>query len=367
MKKNEPIRVLQCVSNMDRAGIETMLMNFYRNMDRNKIQFDFLVNKSKPGDYDEEIKELGGNIYITPGLSPLKWFKYQKFMKDFLSKHKEYKVIHCQNEAMGLPALIAAKKSGIPVRISHSHNTTTRFDLKWPIKVLYKSLIKKYANEYVACSKAAGKYFFKEDVKVIKNAIDSKKFIYDEEKRVNLRKELNLTDKLVLGHVGRFEPQKNHEFLIKIFNDYLNINPNAVLLLIGEGTLKEKIKEQVKLFGIQKNVIFTGNISNVNDYYQAMDMFLLPSFHEGLPVVGVEAQASGLKCLFSNKITTEVDICNNSIFIDIDNTEKWINAIENNKEYKRENMKSYLEENDYDIKAASNSLTEYYMNLHKGE
>ena len=183
MEKQECIRILQCVSNMDRAGIETMLMNFYRNMDKEKIQFDFLVNKFKAGDYDEEIKKLGGKIYVSPGLSPFKWFKYQKFMKTFFQEHKEFKIIHCQNEAMGLPALIAAKNSGVPVRISHSHNTTTRLDIKWPIKFFYKSLIKKFATDYVACSKAAGRYFFNEDVKVINNAIDSDKFSFNNDTR----------------------------------------------------------------------------------------------------------------------------------------------------------------------------------------
>lgn len=366
MEKQERIRVLQCVSNMDRAGIETMLMNFYRNIDRNKIQFDFLVNKSKPGDYDEEIKKMGGNIYVSPGLSPFNWFKYQKFLKNLFNEHKEYKIIHCQNEAMGLPALIAAKKRGIPVRISHSHNTTTRFDIKWPVKILYKKLIKKYATDYVACSQAAGTYFFNEDVKVINNAIDSDKFVFDNEIRKNIRNELKVNNKLVLGHVGRFEPQKNHEFLIKIFKDYTLLNENAILLLVGEGTLQKKIKEEVEALGLSNKVIFTGSVPNVNDYYQAMDLFLLPSFHEGLPVVGIEAQASGLKCLLSDKITKEVDICKNSTFIGIERTADWIKEIDKNKEYERKNMKKYLVNNNYDIKAASDALTEYYSKLYRG-
>ena len=186
--KKKPIRVLQCVSNMDRAGIETMLMNFYRNIDRNEIQFDFVVNKSIKGDYDDEIKLLGGNIYVTPGLNPLKWIEYQKFMKKLFLENPEYKIIHCQNEAMGYPALYAAKKSNVPVRISHSHNTTIRFDLKWPIKIFYKSQLKRYGNHLVACSKAAGKYLFKEDVKIINNAIDSDKFVFNDDIRNKIRK-----------------------------------------------------------------------------------------------------------------------------------------------------------------------------------
>ena len=217
--KKEPIRILQCVSNMDRAGIETMIMNFYRNIDREKVQFDFIVNKSKTGDYDEEILSLGGRIYKSPGLNAIKCFKYQKFMKELFEEHPEYRVIHCQNEAMGYYALKAAHDCNIPVRISHSHNTTTRKDLKYPIKMLCKLQLKKVANVLVACSHAAGKYLFNEDVKVINNAIDTSKFIYNSKIRDKIRKKYGINDKFVIGHVGRFEPQKNHEQLIKIFKE----------------------------------------------------------------------------------------------------------------------------------------------------
>lgn len=365
-KQQEPIRILQCISNMDRAGIETMLMNFYRNIDRDKIQFDFLCNKSKPGDYDEEIKSLGGNIYVSPGLNPFKWFKYQKYMKELFKKHPEYKIIHCQNEAMGFPALYAAKKCGIPVRIAHSHNTVTRKDFKWPIKIVYKYLLRTVATDFVACSHAAGKYLFGKDVKVINNAIDSQKFIYDKEIRNKIRKKYDLEDKFVIGHVGRFEPQKNHEFLINLFYEYQKQEENAILLLIGNGSLEEHIKELVNNLNIKNKVIFTGNISNVNEMYQAMDMFILPSFHEGLPVVGVEAQASGLKCIFADTITKEVKITDNVSFINLkEDKTTWLQAINNCKNYQRKNMHEFLIEKNYDIKSATKNLEKFYLNYYK--
>lgn len=365
-EKKEPIRILQCVSNMDRAGIETMLMNFYRNIDRNKIQFDFLCNKSKPGDYDDEIKSLGGRIYITPGLNPFKWFKYQRYMKNLFQEHPEYKIIHCQNEAMGFPALYAAKKNGIPVRIAHSHNTVTRFDFKWPIKIAYKYLLRLVATDYVACSHAAGKYLFGKDAKVINNAIDSQKFIFNEKVRKRIRKKYNIENKFVIGHVGRFEPQKNHEFLIKLFYEYQKQDEDAVLLLIGNGSLEEHIKELVHSLNIQDKVIFTGSIPNVNEMYQAMDMFILPSFHEGLPVVGVEAQAAGLKCVFSETITKEVALTKNAQFLILkENTSNWISAINKCKKYKRENIQEVLIKNNYDIKSATRNLEKFYFNFYK--
>ena len=361
MNKQQPMRILQCVSNMDRAGIETMLMNFYRNIDRNKIQFDFLCNKQKKGDYDEEIKKLGGKIYVSPGLNPFKWFKYQKYMKNLFKEHPEYKIIHCQNEAMGFPALYAAKKAKIPVRIAHSHNTTTRFDLKWPIKIIYKYLLRKVATDFVACSHAAGKYLFGKDVKIINNAIDIEKFTYNETIREKIRKNMRLDNKFVIGHVGRFEPQKNHKFLIKMFNEYQKNDEDAILLLIGTGSLENKIKELVHKLNIENKVIFTGNISNVNEMYQAMDIFVLPSFHEGLPVVGIEAQISGLKCVLSNKITEETKITNNIEFISIDNYDNWIEKIKKCKEYKRKKINSET----YNINYIKQRLIQYYQSLLK--
>lgn len=359
MAKQEPIRILQCVSNMDRAGIETMLMNFYRNIDRNKVQFDFLCNKSKPGDYDEEIKSLGGKIYVSPGLSPFKWFKYQKFMKNLFKEHPEYKIIHCQNEAMGFPALYAAKKAGIPVRISHSHNTVTRFDFKWPIKILYKYLLRLVATDYVACGIDAGKYLFGKEVKIIHNAIDVKKFQFNERVRNKLRKKLKVENKFVIGHVGRFEPQKNHNFLIDMFYEYQKQDNDAILLLIGTGSLEEKIKDKVKKLGIEEKVVFTGNISNVNEMYSAMDLFILPSFHEGLPVVGVEAQTSGVTCIFSDNVTKEVKFNDNVFYVSLsEKIEKWCSIINNNKNKNR--VSNY--KNSYDINYIKEDLINFYIN-----
>lgn len=365
MNKKEPIRVLQCVSNMDRAGIETMLMNFYRNIDRDLIQFDFLCNKSKPGDYDDEIRSLGGNIYVTPGLSPFKWFKYQRYMKQLFVDHPEYKIIHCQNEAMGFPALYAAKKAGVPVRISHSHNTVTRFDYKWPIKILYKFLIKYVATDLVACSHAAGKYLFGKDVKVINNAISTDKFIYNESLRKKLRQQFNIDDKFVIGHVGRFEAQKNHKFLIKLFNKYQKIDASAFLLLIGNGSLESEIKEEVKRLGLENKVKFMGNIPNVNEMYQVMDLFILPSFHEGLPVVGVEAQTAGLPCIFSANITEEIKCNENVVFIDLHQEQQWLDKINEYKNTTRKDLARNVIDGGYDIKEESKMLKEFYYSLNE--
>ena len=221
MDNGNEIRVLQCVNNFNRAGIETVVMNFYRNIDKNRIQFDFLCSKTTVGSYSNEIENLGGKIFKTPGLNPIKWFKYQKYMNNFFANHKEYKIIHCQNEEMGFPALYAAKKNGIPVRIAHSHNTVINFDKRYPIKILYKYLIRTVATDCIACGHAAGKSFFGRDVRVLNNAIDTEKFKFNQVFRDRFRKKLDIEDKFVIGHVGIFELQKNHMFLLKVFKEYL--------------------------------------------------------------------------------------------------------------------------------------------------
>lgn len=360
------IRILQCVSNMDRAGIETMLMNYYRNINREEIQFDFLVNKSKKGDYDDEIKSLGGKIYVTPGLNPLKFFKYQKFMKQFFKEHPEYKVIHCHNEAMGFYALKAATDCKIPVRIAHSHNTDIKKDYKYLIKQFCKLHILKVSNLQYACSKAAGKYLFKKDVPVLHNAIDVNKFKYNKEVRKQIRSQYNLKNKFVVGHIGRFEPQKNHMFLLEIFKEISTKIPNSVLLLIGTGVLEEEIKSKIRELKLEKKVILTGSIPNVNEFYQAMDVFLLPSLYEGLPVVGIEAQAAGLKCFMSSTITDEVCITNNVVFHDINKSPKsWANIIIKNAKYEREDMSQQVIDSGYDISSETLKLMELYTKLHK--
>ena len=229
------IRILHSVSNMDRAGIETMLMNYYRRIDRSQIQFDFLVNKPKPGDYDDEIRSLGGNIYVSPGLAPWKFPAYMRFMKELLRAHPDIKILHAHNEGMMEYALKGAKSAGMPVRIAHAHNTRIIHDYKWPLKVFCKQFIPHTATEYFGCGRDAGIYYFgkkrwAEKGVIMHNAIDPARFAFSEETRARMRRELQLDGKFAVGHVGRFNLQKNHKRLLDIFAALLREKPNAVLL-----------------------------------------------------------------------------------------------------------------------------------------
>ena len=364
------IRVLHSVSNMNRAGIETMLMNYYRHIDKEKVQFDFLCNNSKPGAYDDEIKKLGGRIFYTPGLNPLKWKKYERIVMKILDENPEIKIVHSHNGAFSLQSLLAAKKVGIKNRIVHVHGTKIDFNLKLPLKLIYKRQLKKVANHYWGCGVEAVKYYFGNDTIdnnnyiVLRNAINEDRFLYNDRIRKEIREKYRLDGKFVIGNVARFMKQKNHTFTLDLFKEVLSKESNAVLLLVGDGELQEEMKKKAKRLGIEKSVMFLGNIDNVNEMYQAMDLFLLPSLFEGLPVVGIEAQAAGLKCVMSNTITKEVAITDNVDFIGLnDSMTKWVNTILKYKSYDRKNMKEAVVKAGYSITSEAKRLEKIYEEM----
>ena len=365
------IRVLHSVSNMDRAGIETMLMNYYRHMDRTKIQFDFLCNKTKPGAYDDEIRSLGGQIYRTPGLNPAKLPKYLRFMKGLFREHPEYRIVEAHNGALGVYALYAAKKNKIPVRIFHAHGASITKDWKLPIKLVCKAFLPSNMNQHFTCGVAAAKCYFGEkcvaddDYVLIPNAIEIENFLFDPEKRDAIRQAHGLTDRHVVGHVGRFMGQKNHGFLLDVFAAVCRRDPAAHLVLLGEGELMEAMKAKAAQLGITEHVSFMGVVSNVNEWYQAFDAFVLPSVWEGLPVVGVEAQAAGLPCVFSDSITREIGILDNAKFVALDaGTETWVQAIMDAVADKRaQNARQAVAEHGYDIRVEAVRLQERYLKL----
>lgn len=367
------IRVLHSVSNMDRAGIETMLMNYYRHIDRNKIQFDFLCNKTKPGAYDEEIKKLGGKIYHSPGLNPLKFLKYEKFMQKLFKENSDIKIMHSHNGELAYQSLRGAYKYGIKNRICHAHNTKIEPNLKKPLKLLYKTQLKKVANNYWGCGVDAVRFYFGNKIVednnyfVLHNAIDVDKFIYDKKKRNQLRNKLNLNDKFVIGNVGRFMEQKNHEFILNLFKVILSKESNAILVLLGDGELLEKMKIKAQNLNISDSILFLGNLDNVNEMYQAMDIFLLPSLFEGLPVVGIEAQAAGLKCFMSDVITKEVKITDNVEYLNLENDslEDWAEKIIKNKNYERKNMRQAIIDAGYSINEEAQKLEKLYIKMCK--
>ena len=361
----EPIRVLQVVTHMNRGGLETMLMNYYRNIDRTKVQFDFLTHRpeNEKKDYDDEIRSLGGKIYHMPVLNPFSR-TYMKSLDEFFKEHKEYKIVHSHLDCLSAYPLKMAKKNGVPVRIAHSHNTSQEKNLKYLIKDYSKKQIPKYATHLFACGKEAGEWMFgKHKFQIMNNAIDAKKFIYNEEIRKQKRQELGLDGKFVIGHVGRFNLQKNHEFLIEIFKDFAKTNKDAVLILIGNGELQDEIKQQVMEYQMEDQVKFLGLREDIPQLLQAMDLFLFPSLFEGLPVTLVEAQAAGLPCVIADTITDEIMITDRISKVSLDsNLEKWNQVILKYKGMKRTNTMPEIVAHGFDIEKNARWLEEFYIN-----
>jgi len=304
----EPMRVLHVITGMGSGGAEAFIMNIYRNIDRSKVQFDFLLRATGQDMYLPEIEAMGGRVFITPPFPKKAWGNYVE-TKRFFAEHKEYDVIHVHGNALiYMTALAVAKKAGVKCRIMHSHNTKSRKPLFRVVHEINKQFIGSLANAHFACSEVAGEWMFKNhDFKVVNNAIDVNRFSYNETHRAAIRKEFALDGKFVVGHIGRFLNAKNHAFIVKVFAEIHKRNPEAMMLLVGTGgPLEDGVRNQVHELGLDDAVIFTGERNDVYKLIQAMDILLFPSIYEGLPVTLVEAQASGLVCFISENITQEV-------------------------------------------------------------
>jgi len=377
--KTEPVKVLYFVDRMLRGGIQSLVIDWVSRFDKNKIHVDFLLlDDGKEYELEQTLKELGCTVYKLKGIwvkTPIDFIKYKYAVKKFFKEHHDYKVVHMHSSSKNYMILKYAKKYGIPIRIAHSHNID--FQTKNPLKKLIGNLFKKplikYATDYFACSKIAGEWLFGKDIvesdkfKVIHNAIDYDKFKYNDDIRNEIRRKLGLNDSdIVVGHVGRFVTQKNHSFLIDVFYKCYEQNNNYKLLLVGTGELEELIKEKVRSLGIENNVIFAGFQSNVNDYMQAMDLFVLPSLFEGLGLVLVEAQAGGLPCFCTaNTIPKDVEILNNLQFISLnDSALEWSKKIISSKLRINDNN-TYIEfkKKNYLISDIVNELEDKYMSI----
>lgn len=371
MKPNEPIKIFQLMGSYKGGGVEAVVMNFYRNIDRNKIQFTFVCDEDSTDIPYEEIEKLGGKIIIVPPYS--KPFKYHSALKKAL-KEDDYKIIHSHISTMSVFSLFAAKCAGVPIRIAHSHSTTNKKEKKKNLmKQILRPFSKVFATDYMCCSELAGRWLFgnkeydKGNVYLLNNAIDLDKFKYNESLRKKKRKELGIKDDtLVIGHIGRFVAQKNHDFLIDIFNEIHKKNNNSILLLAGQGPLMEDIKNKVKELNLEDSVKFLGQRNDANELYQAFDVFLLPSLYEGLPVVGVEAQAAGLLCYLSDDMTKETKVLDITKFMSLNNTpEEWAdNILDDVKKYKRIDTSKEMTAKNFNIKEEAKKLEEYYLNLY---
>ncbi|RYN12183.1 glycosyl transferases group 1,glycosyl transferase group 1 [Bifidobacterium animalis subsp. animalis] len=362
-------RVLILITSLDRGGAETMIMNYYRHMDRSKVQFDFLVNRPQEGAYEKEIRELGGRIYRMGPMYPLQFHKYKKDFRNFLRQHPEYRIIHSHLEERSYFPLRIAKEEGIPVRIAHAHAEYHGFNAKKIFRDYFRFRLKPYPTHCFTCSVSAARWLYGNKIvdenkfTIIPNAIDSKKYRYSKDVRDKIREELGIgDDTLLLGTVGRLSAEKNQEFLFDVLKELLDAGHNAKLLLVGDGPERTPLEEAAETLGIQDQVIFTGSVPNVPDYLQAMDVFMFPSFNEGLGMALIEAQAGGLPSIASNTVPRAANISGTVEYLPIDNAHTWADAIQKMKAGVRipvpENLLSSC---GFEIQEEANKLQDFYL------
>lgn len=384
-----PIRVLHVLGNTQLGGAESRIMDLYRHMDRNRVQFDFLVHTDQKGHFDEEIEKLGGHIYRVPRFRLYNYFSYKRAVKNFFVSHHYFKAVQGHITSTAAIYLPIAKKAGVPITIAHARSAGVDKGAKGKLTRWMRRNLSKKADFLFTCSRLAGISVFGEqavkDGKTIfiPNAIDCPAFAYDEEKRKEMREKLGITDQYVIGHVGRFHYAKNHEYLLQVFAALCNaekLNRNLIndksadnteleeeekrdylLLLLGEGSGMEEAKQLAEKLGIADRVRFLGNRNPVYDYYQAMDYFVYPSRYEGLPGTIVEAQASGLRCVMSDTICEEVAVTELVQMRSIEeDAAHWAEYIRSAADYARRSYAKEMQEAGFDVSAQTEKMMAFY-------
>ncbi|GAA4278938.1 glycosyltransferase family 1 protein [Aquimarina mytili] len=373
------IRILQVFTIMGRGGAESMIMNYYRNLDREKVQFDFLVHRQEKGAFDEEIESLGGVIYRLSTINPFFPANYYKELRAFFKEHNEYTVVHSHLNTFTSFVLKIAEEYKIPYRIAHAHTATEQIKLKdllhpksakealkKSVKFRLKKRIHNHTTHYFSCGEKAGNWLFgaEQPFKIMNNAIDAEKFAYNTEISEKYKKENSLEDQLVIGHIGNFTDPKNHTYLLKVFQKTLQKKEDCSLVLIGDGPLRKTIENEAKQLAIDHKVHFLGLRSDIPGLCQMLDIFVFPSLYEGLPVTLIEAQAAGLKIFASDTITNEVHITDDISFLSIEDAPSvWADKILEAHKYKRANNFDKIKEHGYDIKSGVKAFEDFYISL----
>lgn len=369
-RMNEPIRVLHVLGGLKAGGAESFVINLYRTIDKDKVQFDFVKHISSKGVFEDEITEKGGKIFQCPRYTGKNHFAYCKWWNNFFASHPEYRVIHGHVRSTAAIYLKIAKRHGL-ITIAHSHSTSNGTGVSAFAKNIMQLPIRTIAEYFFACSKKAGVWLYgkratnKDNFYIIRNGIELSRFAFDQQKRRKMRQNLEIEETtIVLGHVGRFTVPKNHKFLLKLFAQYHKRNPDSCLLLVGDGELFETIKQQCNQLKIDNSVKLVGSRTNTEDYYQAMDIFLFPSLWEGLGIVVVEAQANGLPCLVSDNVPKDALVTNTAKVLLLDKLDDWLKALENlHPREKAEPLDQGL--CDFDIATVAGWLQGFYLEQYR--
>ena len=368
-------RVLHVVNSMGVGGIETFLMNVYRKIDRDNLQFDFLLHKKTNSHYEKEIISLGGKIFYLPtrreGI-----IESKRALNEFFDLHSEYHIVHEHVSSLSdIDALICAHKHGVNGRIIHAHSTAAPGSRihKYLHKMNQKKL-KKAANYYFSCSDASTRWLYSgtgviDKVKFIPNGVDCQRFCFDQTIRDNYRNKLSLSNKKVIIHIGRLSTEKNHMFLIDAFDYYHKNNPESLLLLIGDGILKSQIQELIYKKNLSESIIMLGVRKDIPELLMASDLFVLPSLFEGFPVSIIEAQSTGIPCLYSNNITATAKVLENVKQLDINKGSIiWSDEFENMIKLGRfKNAYNEMSASKFNIDNVTRTLSEFYQSVIYGD
>ena len=363
-----PIRIVHVLGGLDCGGAENLIMNIYREIDRSKIQFDFVIHTPKRCFFSDEVESLGGRIYVAPKFTGQNIIGYKKWWKSFLCNHKEYKIIHAHMTSTAYLYIEYAHQNKMKV-IAHSHSSSYRGNfLQKFYKIILTRLLVSKADYLFACSKEAGinkfskKGIYKKNYCEIKNGICTEKYVYDYRIREAMRRKLHVEDNIVFGHVGSFTDTKNHMYLLTVFSAIQKRNNKAKLVIAGDGPLRAQIEDKINELNISQHTILLGVRNDINKILMSMDVLLFPSFFEGLSLTVIEAQATGLRCLVSDRISREHKITELVQFESIDQSiDAWAKkALHMAETYERRNMMAEIKKSGYNIKSTVEWLEKFY-------
>lgn len=360
------IRVLHMIASLDVGGSQTVMMNIYRNIDREKIQFDFVIDHPKEDYFAEEIRSLGGRVYTMPAFHGTNAGEIKRDWNNFFYTHPEYHILHSHTRSYASLYLPVAKAHGVKT-IIHSHSTSTGGGVKGAVKAVMQLPLRHQADVLMACSLDAGEWLYgkracrSERFILLPNGIDTGRFVLAPGTRERYRRELGLEGRYVIGNVGRFYDVKNHTFLLDVFQKIHAREPEAMLLLVGVGPLQQQMAQKAVELGVAEQVIMTGNRTDVPELLGAMDVFAFPSLWEGLPMTVVEAQAAGLPCVLSDTITKEVDVSPLVEYLPLGDAEQWADALLTRRA--RLDVSKNIARAGFDIRSSVKRLTELYTRL----
>lgn len=363
MAPNKPVRIAQLVGNAVSGGVSACVFNYYLHVDRQRVQFDFFTYG--PSDYDEKIRALGGNVYYTPN-----FIKFPSAMRAFgkVLSENDYDIVHSHLTSLSVFPLYVAKKHGVPVRISHAHSTTHPHEKTAIVKNTLKHFATTYATDLFACGEKSARWLYGDkkypEVFLMNNAVDLDKFAFDPVERDAIRSELNISG-LCVGNIGRAVYQKNQSFLIKAFAELLKLRPDSTLVIIADGALKDDLKKEAASLSLGDRFILLDERKDAYRYYNAFDCFALPSRYEGLPIVGIEAQANGIPCFFSDTITPAAAVGGKCEFLPVSDPALWAREINAKADLCRYDARDALIDNGYDINFAAELLMRKYEEILK--